>query len=211
MKNKLNILILGLLITTGSLMAQEFGIKVGVNIPTSNAIINPNATLNASPPSSPLTQSGASGYHAGIFAKFKFAFIGISPELQYSFQIIDFEDPNIITPDKNSSQESAYLDLPIMLRFYLPGGLNFQLGPQFSYLMSAKQITHTTDAETNIKDELLNSNISINLGIGWDLPFGLDVYGRYNIGISDVNDPASASTAIQNSMIQISLAYSLKK
>jgi hypothetical protein len=78
-------------------------------------------------------------------------------------------------------------------------------------LMSAKQITHTTDAETNIKDELLNSNISINLGIGWDLPFGLDVYGRYNIGISDVNDPASASTAIQNSMIQISLAYSLKK
>ena len=214
MKNKINILILGLLITTGSLMAQEFGIKVGVNIPTSNAIINPNAILNGSPPPSPLsplTQSGASGYHAGIFAKFKFAFIGISPELQYSFQIIDFEDPNIITPDKNSSQESAYLDLPIMLRFYLPGGLNFQLGPQFGYLVSAKQITHATDAETNIKNELLNSNISINLGIGWDLPFGLDVYGRYNIGISDIKDPASASNAIQNSMIQISLAYSLKK
>ena len=202
MKNKINILILGFLLTSGSLLAQkaEFGIKGGVNIPTSDAVIGAN-----------LEQSGASGYHAGIFAKFKFAFIGISPELQYSFQIIDFEDPNIITPDKNSSQESAYLDLPIMLRFYLPGGLNFQLGPQFSYLMSAKQITHTTDAETNIKDELLNSNISINLGIGWDLPFGLDVYGRYNIGISDVNDPASASTAIQNSMIQISLAYSLKK
>ena len=202
MKNKINILILGFLLTSGSLLAQkaEFGIKGGVNIPTSDAVIGAN-----------LEQSGASGYHAGVFAKFKFAFIGISPELQYSFQIIDFEDPNIITPDKNSSQESAYLDLPIMLRFYLPGGLNFQLGPQFSYLMSAKQITHTTDAETNIKDELLNSNISINLGIGWDLPFGLDVYGRYNIGISDVNDPASASTAIQNSMIQISLAYSLKK
>ena len=209
MKNKINILILGLLITTGSLMAQEFGIKVGVNIPTSNAIINPNAILNTSPPSSPLTQSGASGYHAGIFAKFKFAFIGISPELQYSFQIIDFEDPNIIDP--NSSQESAYLDLPIMLRFYLPGYLNFQLGPQFGYLVSAKQITHSNDNELDIKDELLNSNISVNLGIGWDLPFGLDVYGRYNIGISDVNDPTSASTAIQNSMIQISLAYSLKK
>ncbi len=98
-----------------------------------------------------------------------------------------------------------------MLRFYLPAGLNFQLGPQFGYLMSAKQITHSSDAEINIKDELLNSNISINLGIGWDLPFGLDVYGRYNIGVSDVNDPASASTAIQNSMIQISVAYSLKK
>ena len=200
MKNKINILILGLLITTGSLMAQEFGIKAGVNIPTSNAVIGNN-----------LEQSGASGYHAGIFAKFKFAFIGISPELQYSFQIIDFEDPNIITPDKNSSQESAYLDLPIMLRFYLPGGLNFQLGPQFGYLVSAKQITHSNDNELDIKDELLNSNISVNLGIGWDLPFGLDVYGRYNIGISDVNDPTSASTAIQNSMIQISLAYSLKK
>tara|TARA_B110000027_G_scaffold58335_1_gene63066 strand:+ start:268 stop:963 length:696 start_codon:yes stop_codon:yes gene_type:complete len=195
MKNKIKILIFGLLLTSGSLMAQEFGIKGGVNIPTSDAVIGDN-----------LEQSGASGYHAGIFAKFKFAFIGISPELQYSFQTIDFNDGG-----DNKNQESAYLDLPVMLRFYLPGGLNFQLGPQFGYLMSAKQITHSNDDEIDIKDELLNSNISVNLGIGWDLPFGLDVYGRYNIGISDVNDPSSVSTAIQNSMIQISLAYSLKK
>ena len=197
MKNKINILILGFLLTSGSLLAQkaEFGIKGGVNIPTSDAVIGAN-----------LEQSGASGYHAGIFAKFKFAFIGISPELQYSFQTIDFIDGAT-----NKNQESAYLDLPIMLRFYLPGGLNFQLGPQFGYLVSAKQITHSNDNELDIKDELLNSNISVNLGIGWDLPFGLDVYGRYNIGIVDVNDPTSASTKIQNSMIQISLAYSLKK
>ena len=195
MKNKINILILGLLLTSVSLVGQELGIKGGVNIPTSDAVIGSN-----------LKQSGASGYHAGVFAKFKFAFIGISPELQYSFQTIDFNDLTV-----NKNQESAYLDLPVMLRFYLPLGLNFQLGPQFSYLMSAKQITHSNDVKEDIKDQLLNSNISVNIGIGWDLPFGLDVYGRYSIGISDVNDPASASTAIQNSMIQISLAYSLKK
>ncbi len=195
MKNKINILILGFLLTYSSLFAQELGIKGGVNIPTSDAVIGNN-----------LKQSGASGYHAGIFAKFKFAFIGISPELQYSFQTIDFNDLSV-----NKNQESAYLDLPIMLRFYLPLGLNFQLGPQFSYLMSAKQIIHSNDIKEDIKDQLLSSNISINVGIGWDLPLGLDVYGRYSIGISDVNDPASASTAIQNSMIQISLAYSLKK
>ena len=153
-----------------------------------------------------MKQSGASGYHAGIFAKFKFAFMGISPELQYSFQTIDFNDLNV-----NKNQESAYLDLPIMLRFYLPLGLNFQLGPQFSYLMSANQSILSNDIKEDIKDQLLNSNISVNVGIGWDLPLGLDVYARYSIGISDVNDPASASTAIQNSMIQISLAYSLKK
>tara|TARA_B100000575_G_C23026392_1_gene591031 strand:- start:489 stop:1076 length:588 start_codon:yes stop_codon:yes gene_type:complete len=195
MKNKINILIIGFLLTTSILAAQELGIKGGVNIPTSDAVIGNN-----------LQQSGASGYHAGIFAKFKFAFLGISPELQYSFQTIDFNDINI-----NKNQESAYLDLPIMLRFYLPLGLNFQLGPQFSYLISANQSILSNDIKEDIKDELLNSNISINVGIGWDLPLGLDVYARYSIGISDVNDPASASTAIQNSMIQISLAYSLKK
>lgn len=195
MKNKINILIIGFLLTTSILAAQELGIKGGVNIPTSDAVIGNN-----------LQQSGASGYHAGIFAKFKFAFLGISPELQYSFQTIDFNDINV-----NKNQESAYLDLPIMLRFYLPLGLNFQLGPQFSYLMSANQSILSNDIKEDIKDQLLNSNISINVGIGWDLPLGLDVYARYSIGISDVNDPASASTAIQNSMIQISLAYSLKK
>lgn len=195
MKNKINILIIGFLLTTSILAAQELGIKGGVNIPTSDAVIGNN-----------LQQSGASGYHAGIFAKFKFAFLGISPELQYSFQTIDFNDINV-----NKNQESAYLDLPIMLRFYLPLGLNFQLGPQFSYLVSANQSILSNDIKEDIKDQLLNSNISINVGIGWDLPLGLDVYARYSIGISDVNDPASASTAIQNSMIQISLAYSLKK
>ena len=195
MKNKINILIIKFLLITTSLAAQELGIKGGVNIPTSDAVIGNN-----------LKQSGASGYHVGIFAKFKFAFMGISPELQYSFQTIDFNDLNV-----NKNQESAYLDLPIMLRFYLPLGLNFQLGPQFSYLMSANQSILSNDIKEDIKDQLLNSNISVNIGIGWDLPFGLDVYGRYSIGISDVNDPASASTAIQNSMIQISLAYSLKK
>ena len=195
MKNKINILIIKFLLITTSLAAQELGIKGGVNIPTSDAVIGNN-----------LKQSGASGYHVGIFAKFKFAFMGISPELQYSFQTIDFNDLNV-----NKNQESAYLDLPIMLRFYLPLGLNFQLGPQFSYLMSANQSILSNDIKEDIKDQLLNSNISINIGVGWDLPFGLDVYGRYSIGISDVNDPASASTAIQNSMIQISLAYSLKK
>ena len=195
MKNKINILIIKFLLITTSLAAQELGIKGGVNIPTSDAVIGNN-----------LDQSGASGYHVGIFAKFKFAFMGISPELQYSFQTIDFNDLNV-----NKNQESAYLDLPIMLRFYLPLGLNFQLGPQFSYLISANQSILSNDIKEDIKDQLLNSNISINIGIGWDLPLGLDVYGRYSIGISDVNDPASASTAIQNSMIQISLAYSLKK
>lgn len=195
MKNKINILIIKFLLITTSLAAQELGIKGGVNIPTSDAVIGNN-----------LEQSGASGYHVGIFAKFKFAFMGISPELQYSFQTIDFNDLNV-----NKNQESAYLDLPIMLRFYLPLGLNFQLGPQFSYLISANQSILSNDIKEDIKDQLLNSNISINIGIGWDLPLGLDVYGRYSIGISDVNDPASASTAIQNSMIQISLAYSLKK
>lgn len=195
MKNKINILIIKFLLITTSLAAQELGIKGGVNIPTSDAVIGNN-----------LEQSGASGYHVGIFAKFKFAFMGISPELQYSFQTIDFNDLNV-----NKNQESAYLDLPIMLRFYLPLGLNFQLGPQFSYLISANQSILSNDIKEDIKDQLLNSNISVNIGIGWDLPFGLDVYGRYSIGISDVNDPASASTAIQNSMIQISLAYSLKK
>ena len=42
MKNKINILIFAFLLTSGSLMAQEFGIKGGVNIPTSDALINPN-------------------------------------------------------------------------------------------------------------------------------------------------------------------------
>ena len=68
MNNKINILILGFLLINTSLAAQELGIKGGVNIPTSDAVIGNN-----------LKQSGASGYHVGIFAKFKFALFHKAP------------------------------------------------------------------------------------------------------------------------------------
>ena len=70
MKNKINILILGFLLTSGSLLAQkaEFGIKGGVNIPTSDAVIGAN-----------LEQSGASGYHAGDFCQIQICIYWYQP------------------------------------------------------------------------------------------------------------------------------------
>ena len=206
MKIKINTVIFGFLLVNFNVFSQELGIKGGLNFPISDAI----ASITAKD----ISQTVSSGYHAGVFAKFKFAVIAINPEIQYSFQSIDYQGAlDAANPSNLSdiSQKSAYVDIPIMLRFYLPAGLNFQVGPQFSYLMSAKKVSDDLSADVDIQELLTNSNISINLGLGFDLPFGLDVYGRYNIGISDINDPSTASNAIQNSMIQVSLAYSLKK
>jgi hypothetical protein len=100
-----------------------------------------------------------------------------------------------------------------MFKLYTVAGINLQVGPQFGFVQSAK--VEFEDANGNVttqsvKDELKKSDISAALGVGWDLPFGLSIDGRYNLGLSDIND-ASGAESIKNQVWQVSLGYKLFK
>ena len=62
----------------------------------------------------------------------------------------------------------------------------------------------------DIKDEMKKSDISAGLGAGWDLPFGLTVDARYNLGLSKLYDGSDAPEA-KNQVFQFSLGYKLFK
>ena len=137
----------------------------------------------------------SSSFHAGLYSLIKLSKIGIQPEVLYS-------------PQKNESSgvetEKVYIDIPVLVKFYLAAGVNLQAGPQFGLLTSAET------AGADVKNIYKNSDVSAAIGAGWDAPFGLQVNARYILGLSDIND-LGVGEAVRNRTLQISVGYSLFK
>jgi hypothetical protein len=122
--------------------------------------------------------------------------LAIQPELIYSVQGSD-----VSTATSSQALELAYVNIPILLKFYLVGGLNLQAGPQFGFLASASQ------GGTDIKNMVKGMDTSVALGAGFDISkFVIDA--RYNLGLSEIND-AAGSTAAKNQVFQLSVGFKL--
>ena len=177
-----------LLAGTVPAMAQvdfSLGIKGGLNF----------AKIDASDPGT--TYDNRTGYHFGAFGLFKFSKIGIQPEILFSQQ---GSKVKVNTGDFDAN--FSYINIPIIVKLYTVAGLNLQAGPQFGFLSKAEV------EDTDVKNGLKNSDISLALGVGWDLPFGLSIDARYNLGLSDINDDYS-SDQVKNQVWQISAGFKL--
>jgi hypothetical protein len=155
----------------------EIGLKGGVNM----------ASLNGDN----LNSDNITSYHGGAYGLIKITKFGIQPEVLFSKR-------------GNDQLDLAYMDVPVMVKFYLAAGLNVQAGPQFGMLLNAEDVDGN-----DIKGTLKKSDLSAAMGLGWDLPFGLNVTGRYILGLKDVNDTVGPS--IKGNTFQLSVGYKLFK
>lgn len=174
----------------------RLGLKGGLNF----ASLDSDADVNS-----------RTGFHAGAFATIKLAKFAIQPEIIYSSQGANFEVPSFDDIESNFN----YLNIPIMLKLYLIGGLNLQVGPQFGFLLNAESddnvlediIGDATGGEvSDLKDAYKGSDVSLGIGAGIDLPFGLTADARYNLGLSEIDDN-SVLDATKNQVFQISIGY----
>lgn len=181
----------GFTIQSSAQAGFRLGVKGGLNF------ANVNSDLNT---------DNKTGYHAGAFATLKFTKLAVQPEVIFSKQ-----GSSLQVDGEDLESNYSYINIPVMVKLYLLGGLNLQVGPQFGFLASAKQdIFDINGAKTtaDYKDELKGSEVSLGLGAGWDLPFGLTLDARYNLGLSDINDSAASSDA-KNQVFQVSIGYRL--
>lgn len=178
----------------------ELGLKGGLNL--ANLSTDVDATYDS-----------RTGYHLGAYTLIKIANIGIQPELLYSAQGTNYSFAQI---NQDLQSDLKYLTVPVMLKFYLPLGLNLQAGPQFGFLVSAEgdevlidgqQVT--VNSARDISDQLNDSDISAVLGAGWDLPFGLNIAARYLIGLNDIS--VSDAEDSKNRVFQVSVGFRLFK
>lgn len=176
--------VLGLMVQANAQVQVSIGAKAGANISKFDA-------------------EGAKNYtaiHGGAFALFKLTKIGIQPELLFSQQGMKFKDVAL----NEQTLKTSYLSIPVMLKLYLVAGLNIQAGPQFGFLTAAE-----VDGD-DVKSNLKSSDLSANIGLGWDLPFGLTVDARYNLGLSDISDNAGFGE-LKSRVIQVSVGYKIFK
>tara|TARA_B110000977_G_scaffold162257_1_gene207585 strand:+ start:165 stop:743 length:579 start_codon:yes stop_codon:yes gene_type:complete len=139
--------------------------------------------------------STRTGIQAGFFAGIKFNDkVGISLDVLYSQQGADFNA---------GAFDLTYVNLPFVVKYYLVGGLHIQAGPQFGVLIDES----LSETLTNEYKEIVESEISGIIGIGYDLPFGLRIDGRYNFGLTDISKPEVGNKGIKNSVFTVAVGF----
>ena len=97
----------------------------------------------------------------------------------------------------------TYVNLPIVLKYYLVSGLHIQLGPQFGVLIDES----LSETLTNDYKEIVESQISGIIGVGYDLPCGLRIDGRYNFGLTDISKSVAENEGIKNSVFTLAVGF----
>ncbi|MGK7393423.1 MAG: porin family protein [Candidatus Cyclobacteriaceae bacterium M3_2C_046] len=101
----------------------------------------------------------------------------LQPELLYSIEGSGFAD-------SDWRLNMHYLNIPIMGKFFIGDGFNFQFGPQIGFLLNAKY----TDGSESVDLESQTTKtvaLAVGLGAGYQKDhFVLDI--RYNLGLTNV-------------------------
>ncbi len=192
-----------LFIASHSALAQvqfAVGIKAGPNFAT----INTDASAQEN-------YKNRTGFHGGAFVLIKATKIGIQPEVIFSQQ---GSTVKINTQEYESN--FSYVNIPIIVKLYTVAGINIQAGPQFGFVNSAEAPVLTapnTYTVQDVKNRAKGSDVTAALGLGWDLPFGLTIDARYNLGLSKIykEAPTNETANAKNQVIQVSLGYKLFK
>ncbi len=135
----------------------SFGPRVGVSSSTLNIKDSDGYRFDS--------EGAQLGFHAGAFARISIPVIGIyvQPEVLFTSNSgkVNVNGPSVT--DQIRNYDFNRIDVPIMIGFKTAKVLRFNVGPSFSYLLSAKE------DGTSIKEDYKNSTIGYQAGIGLDL------------------------------------------
>jgi len=159
-------------------------------------------------------QSFQEGYNAGFQGGAWLEFglgkvIAIEPEVLFnqtdtkytSASATVLQQGNTALSD-GSNIKLNYLTVPVLLNIKAAKVLTFQLGPQYGILMNK----HNTLLQ-NGEDAFKSGNFALVLGARVNLG-GLKIFGRYNIGLSDISD-ATNSNKWTSQQIQLGVGFTI--
>lgn len=102
---------------------------------------------------------------------------GLQPEIIFSNQVVKSDGGDV---------KMNYIQVPIMLKIYPISALSFEVGPEFSYLLSTSPDTMATDgAELNVGD-CKGLTMGAGVGVAYELDFGLTIGARYSLGFTEM-------------------------
>ncbi|WP_144283722.1 porin family protein [Chryseobacterium echinoideorum] len=188
--------------TTRTMSDVRFGIKGGMNVSS----LSKDGSLE--------DQGSKIGFNAGVFANIPVAeSFSIQPELLYS-QYGDKYDQVVLGNRYSRARHLDYIAVPVMFQYNLVPNFYLEAGPEFGFLVSAKnKFKNETDNNVitesgNYKDSLNGFNLGIGLGAGYYFTDNIGITARYVAGVTDIaKDRPANSDAIRNNVFQVGLAY----
>lgn len=147
------------------------------------------------------------GYHLGAFVEVDFnKKWGIQPEVLWNQintkRASDFSSVYNNWRDSTGTIKLSYLSIPVLLRINVTNLLTFHLGPQFGIL-----INQDKTLLKNGEDAFASGDFSMVAGAQVNLKM-LRVYGRYNIGLSNISDIGNQDKW-KNQQIQLGIGVRL--
>lgn len=185
---KLSILTVLAFLTFLSANSQDFafGVKGGVNVASVGG--NTYAGIGG------LSSFGSKiSFHVGGVVEIPISEkIAVQPELLYSSQ-----GSKWAINSAGNNLKLDYVNLPIMVKYYVIKGLSAEAGPLAGFLLS-------TNAD---KEDYQSLDIAIGIGASYKIGDNLFVGLRYNKGIMNINKDSDFNGTNQNNVFQISAGY----
>lgn len=201
---------LGMAIAAGSLaFGQQFGIKAGMNVSS----LSEDASLS--------DQKSKIGFNAGVFMNAPLGSnFSIQPEVLYnnlgSKVYLSQTQVGGTTYRNEYARNMDYISVPVMFQYNATPEFYLEAGPQFSFLVSAKDkfkstengsTTGSTVHELN-KDSFNGFDFGLGVGAGYYFTPNIGLTARYMAGLSDIaKDRPSGSDSVRNNVFQVGLAY----
>jgi len=144
---------------------------------------------------SQLNPSEAAGFHAGTYLKVSLAgLIELEPGIQYSQRKFNVQ-PDL--PDNRLALH--YIDVPLLLRVGLLPFVDVFAGPQASVLVGRR---YKGDGRFDQTAEFHEQELGALVGLGLNLPLGINVQGSYDFGLSN---PVHNGHEIKNRVFKLSI------
>lgn len=175
---------------------MKFGPKAGVNFANLSGLDNSEMKT---------------GFHVGAVAEIKFNDkFSIQPEIIYSSQGTKYTTTLIPNGTVESKINNDYINVPIMAKYYIVDGFSAELGPYVGFLVKSEG--KIGDNTIDFKDGYKSVDFGLGVGLAYDLPMGVFVGARYNLGLSKANEDVPAGLTVQaddikNGVIQVSVGY----
>ena len=149
-------------------------------------------------------------YQLGFFGEIDFTKrFGIQPEVLFSQSTSTIDTNGFKSVYQNApgallkkDVKLNYLNIPLLLRINAGKFLAFNVGPQFSVL-----INNSDNLFTNGKTAFKSGDLAAVFGAQVNIS-KLRIYGRYNIGLNDIND-LDDSHKWKNQQIQLGVGIKL--
>jgi hypothetical protein len=143
------------------------------------------------------------GLNAGLLAHIHLTpNLALQPEVMYSGQGAKYT-----VSGQEHELSLNYINIPLQLQYMFDNGFRLQTGPQLGFLAGVNDKIGNSETGYFTSQDFKTVDVSWSAGLSYLSTSGLGVDGRYNFGLSNINN--AGGNEIKNNVFQLGLFYML--